>query len=126
MTDLQPKPRRFQFTLRTLLIVVTLLVIACSGVTYIGQLMPIGRVYSLKAQYSQMPADDSRFEVWLKAQEGIVSHTVHVSRDGNAVNLVFMMVHNGLGKPPFPDLSTACDSLGYKQPVLRWQDNPRK
>jgi hypothetical protein len=112
-----PKPKRRW--LRRLLVVVTFLGVLLHALLFI----PSSRLYSEKAIYSQMPADDVSLERWLKDQQGVVPHTVHTSRQGNAIRASFIMVRDGHGRPAFPNLSKACESLSYAGRQADWHDN---
>jgi hypothetical protein len=86
------------------------------------RLIPMGRIYCLKAECAQMPANDERLEEWLKAQTGVVEDTIHIKREGRSLRVWFLMIQNSYDSPPMPDLSKACDSLGYK-PWLEWTED---
>lgn len=77
------------------------------------------RLYCLRADFAHLPADDKRLEQWLKAQPGVVAHTVHLKRESGSLRAWFIMTQNLRGSPPVPDLSHACDSLGYT-PWSEW------
>jgi hypothetical protein len=77
----------------------------------------------MKAAYASMPDNDRDLEQWLKDQRGVVAHTVHVTRKGSTIRIIFIMQRNGHGNPPFPDLSSACHSLGYTEVLAEWSDD---
>jgi len=119
MTDAATRRRWFHFRLRTLLITLFCLVI----LFYAVSLIPASRLYCVKAEYSRLPGNDCQLEEWLKVQQGVVPHTVRVSRKGTSVQAVFIMVRNVRGRPSFPDLPKACDSLGYTGLLSAWTDD---
>lgn len=108
-----------QFSLRVVLTVPVVLAILLYAISSI----PASRGYSMKAEYSRLPADDQRLEAWLKVQQGVVARTVHVSRVGSIVRVHFIMVRNGRGRPSFPDLRGECESLEYGGLVSAWTDD---
>ncbi len=69
-----------------------------------------------------MPTDDHQLEEWLKVQKGVVSNTVRISREGRTVFVGFITEGSAFGRPPFPDVPKACESLGYKGVVSEWAD----
>ena len=85
-------------------------------------LIPIDRVYSLKAQFERMPSDEQQFVKWLQSQSGIIGDQVYVERDGHTLRIRFIMMQNAYGRPPMPNLSAACESLGYS-PKVQWTED---
>jgi hypothetical protein len=92
------------------------------GVLFFIYLLVV-HLYCVKAQYSRVPADDLGLDHWLKEQPGVVPHTVQISRERDMLHVVFIMVRNLRGQPSFPDLSQACDSLGYTGLLSEWTDD---
>ncbi len=119
MTSPKPKLRWFQFGLKTLLAV-----LAFCAILFLvaGFLAPVSLGYNVKATFSQMPNDDHQLEEWLKVQKGVVSNTVRISREGHTVFVGFITEGSAFGRPPFPDLPKACESVGYKGVVSEWAD----
>jgi hypothetical protein len=76
----------------------------------------------MRAEYARMPADDLNLVQWLRAQPGVVEHTVHVKREGRVLRVWLMMMQDMRGSQPLPDLSRACDSLGYS-PFVVWEED---
>ncbi len=115
-----PKPKRrwLSYVLLTLVAVTV-----CAVLVHSVRLITVSWFYGVKATYSQVPVDDRQLEEWLKVQEGVVPHTVHVSREGNSLRVVFIQVRNGYGKPAIPDLPKACGSLGYEGLQGKWTDD---
>ena len=81
----------------------------------------VSRVYCVSAQFAQMPIDDEPLKDWLKAQDGVVAHTVVTKRLGGKLYVLFIMSQTFSGRPPFPDLSSKCAELGYGPPA-DWKD----
>lgn len=83
--------------------------------------------YHVEAEFSELPSDDSALEAWLLAQPGVVR--VIIARDKKAqlevVEIIFIQVRDGWGRPPFPDLEAKCDGLGYRGRVGMFRDRPR-
>jgi hypothetical protein len=95
--------------------------IACALSLYLVQRMQISRVYRVAATYARMPADDKQLENWVKAQAGVVPHTVRAERIGNELRVSFLMSQTLSRNPPDPTLSEACERLGYV-PYSIWKD----
>jgi hypothetical protein len=96
-----------------------LVAVACLA---IFAFMPQPLFYHLKAEYSQMPADDHQLEAWLKLQPG-VERIWLIRREGHAIRVWFAIAQNLYGRPVTPDLSGACDSFGYV-PHQEWRNDP--
>jgi hypothetical protein len=114
----RPKRRWYQYSMRALLALPFVF-----AIWYMLGLIPASRIYSLKATYERMPADDSQLEAWLKVQRGVVPHTVHISREKSNLRVIFIMVRNSHGSPPFPDLSSGCELLNYTRRLSEWSDD---
>jgi hypothetical protein len=115
------QPRRITYSLRTFLCFVALAGVGLASVLYfIGQI-PASRVYEVRAEFGSMPADDDALRQWLTEQPGVIAHTCHMKREGNAVRVTFIQVRNMVGQPSFPDLESECKRLGYSgsDPVFR-------
>jgi hypothetical protein len=84
----------------------------------------VSRGYCVRAHFTVMPSDDRPLENWLKAQPGVVSHTVHAGRKDDDLHVMFIMSQTVTGNPPFPwqGLSDTCASLGY-EPASDWKDD---
>ena len=92
-----------------LVVVVVLLVLLVLG----GRTLRVSRLSCVRADFSRLPADDGPLESWLKAESGVVQHTVHIKREGKTIRVWFIMSQDIFNRPPHPDLAGACDSLGY-------------
>ncbi len=82
--------------------------------------------YCLEARFETLPPDDEPLKAWLRAQPGIVPHTVAVGRfdpDEKLLVVMFTQVRNLANEPPLPDLDAACQRLGYGQPDGRFRDS---
>jgi hypothetical protein len=88
-------------------------------------LIPASWSYDVEAEFTSLPADDHELEAWLKAQPGVVPHSVSVSRKQGAPNVVvigFVIVRPEWGNPPVPDMEAACARLGYRGHVGKFKD----
>jgi len=116
-----PKSKRrwFYYSLGTLLAFIAL----CAILFLVaGFLSPLSLGYNVKATFSEMPDDDHQLKEWLKVQPSVVSNTVTICREGHTVFVGFITEGSAFGRPPFPDLPKACESLGYKGVVSEWAD----
>jgi len=104
------------------IVVAIAIVVFCATCVYFIIHVRASFLYHVTAVYDRMPADDRLLEKWLKSQPGIVEHTVHTERAGHALHVRFIMSRTLFGSPPFPDLSRACDGLGYG-PLSSWNDD---
>ena len=64
-------------------------------------------------RFSTMPPDDEQLAEWLKAQPGVVDHTVHFHRADDGLWLIYTQVRNLAGDPPPPDINRAATEFGY-------------
>jgi hypothetical protein len=104
------------------------MVLAAIGVFLVAKSLRVGYVYSVESTIYAAPGDDQAFTSWLKAQPGIVPHTAGITRtDSRPPKLVviFIMVRNGWGYPPFPDLESKARELGYEIDEVGFVDSPR-
>ena len=88
--------------------------------------VPASRGYGVEAEFSRLPGDDRALEQWLKVQDGVVPHTVHVHRDNEdptKLKVFFIMSQSGWG-PPTPDLESKCSELGYHGSVDGFRHMP--
>src|SRR5262249_32657727 len=115
--------------LKGFLIVASVLCLLAAAAWVGLRFIPASFGYAVEAElvsFASLPADDHRLEEWLRAQPGVVPHTVHVRREParhpNRLVVIFTMVRDGWGRPPFPDLEAACDELGYAGRVGRFRD----
>jgi hypothetical protein len=114
----KPKSRWLYYSLGALLAFAAL----CAILFWAGFFLPLSVDYNVKATFSQMPTDDNQLEKWLKVQQGVVSNTVRISREGHTVRASFIMQGSASSPPSFPDLRKACESLGYHGVVSEWED----
>jgi hypothetical protein len=86
--------------------------------------IPATLIYSVEAEFAEMPADDKALEEWLRTQPGVAKAIVG-QREGEPRVLVvwLIMVRDGWGRPPFPDLEAKCDELGYRGRAGRFRDS---
>jgi hypothetical protein len=71
------------------------------------------------ARFETMPPGDEALEQWLRAQPGVVKHTIWINRlgeDKKTLEVSFIRSQNMAGHPPIPDLDTKCAELGYTKP----------
>jgi len=82
-------------------------------------------IYSVEARFEQMPASDRALITWLRAQPGVIAHTVGVERrdDGALLQVTFLQVRSLAGEPPFPDLDRRVGSFGYAKPDGPFRDS---
>ena len=109
---------RYRWIVVTLVIVSLLLTAAWVGLKSI----PASLLYEFSAEFTELPPDDTVLEQWLQTQPGVAKATVGM-REGepNKVVVLLVMVRNGWGEPPLPDLDAKCDELGYKGRVDRFR-----
>jgi IS4 transposase len=100
----------------------TILMALAGGIWFAFQSIRISFIYSLKAEFTAMPADDRELENWLRGYPGVVPHTVWILREGNSLRVTFIQVRDVMGQPPFPELNEQCESLGYVGPDGRFRD----
>ena len=74
-------------------------------------------VYVAEARFEKMPPTDKALIEWLRAQPGVVPHTVAVGRfeGGKLLYMSFIQVRHLAGQPPFPDLDGHVGELGYAE-----------
>ena len=77
----------------------------CAIVFWAGFFAPLSLDYNVKATYSQMPTDDHQLEKWLKLQQGVVSNTVTISREGHTVRVGFITEGSAFGLRTIPRLA---------------------
>jgi hypothetical protein len=85
--------------------------------------IPASMGCSVWAEFKSLPPDDSALESWLKSQPGVA--VVLISRGSKRVEVDFIQVRDGWGRPPLPDLDTKCDELGYRGRVGSFRDRDR-
>jgi hypothetical protein len=81
-------------------------------------------VYSVRAEFTELPADDKALENWLAAQPGVVK--AMCDRDPGAIRVYWIMVQDMRRKPPAPDLHQAFEEFGYRGLIhynAHWTDN---
>jgi hypothetical protein len=105
-------------------VAVALLIAVFAAWYFCFHLIQVGHQYLKHTSYKKMPADDKALETWLKAQPGVLTHTVVIKRMPSDIVVGVMMEQNLAGEPPLPDLSKACEQLGYS-PYCEWMDDPR-
>lgn len=77
--------------------------------------LPVSFGYGIRAEFEHLPENDKPFEEWMKSQPGVVERTVHVSRHGGSVGVMWIMVQTaGPREPPVPDFRAAFERFGYK------------
>src|SRR5947209_7787355 len=99
--------------------VVAMLLLCARLYSWIARNVHASFIHAREARFDALPTDDKALKAWLQAQPGVVSHTVHVGRDGadkKLVAVIFVQVRNMAGEPPVPDLDAACARLGYTGP----------
>ncbi len=68
--------------------------------------------YGVRAQFTELPDDDSSLEAWLREQPGVVR--VYVNRDPNAIRIYWIMSQDLTGRPSAPDVRATFEQFGYK------------
>jgi hypothetical protein len=116
------KLRWYQFSLRTLLALPLCLAVSFAILHYVLGRFETYPHYSMVCTFARLPDDDQRLKEWLTTQEGVYVHFVRVSRQGTKVKVAFLMARRCNGTTPFPDLESACASLGYEGPASKWVD----
>ena len=120
------KPRRwFSFTLRTRIFLVAAVLLAIGGITLVRHCVYASFAFCWEAEFANLPQDDRELEAWLKAQPGIVAHTVLAGRGGprkNLVKVLFVQTRNLAGEPKLPDLDSYCSEHAYGGPAFRFRD----
>jgi hypothetical protein len=69
--------------------------------------------YAVRAEFTQLPADDKALESWLAAQPGVVKVTTN--RDPGAIRVYWVMVQDVWKNPPVPDLRQVFEEFGYRE-----------
>ena len=70
---------------------------------------PFTRMEIIRAEFSQLPADDSALKAWLLESPGAVD--VNVQRDRKAIKIVMLVKANA---PELAELPAELERLGYK------------
>ena len=87
--------------------------------------IPASYGYTVEAQFSKLPPNDTELKDWLARQPGVIDRTIHIKRsNGGKVRILLIISRNVWGNPPFPDLDAACESLGYSGPNHEFKDVP--
>jgi hypothetical protein len=89
----------------------------------------VSLIYRVEARFTSLPADDRGLCRWLKAQPGVVPHSVSVCRqgpDGKLVVASFIQSRTLSREPPFPDLDGGCAALGYAADGPGFTDSPTR
>src|SRR4051794_26672181 len=68
-------------------------------------------IYSVKAEFSVLPATDDQLVEWLMNQPGIVK--AGVTRKDKTIIVYLILVRTISGHPDLPDISDGCARLGY-------------
>ena len=91
-------------------------IILLAGIASLGfSFVPASRVYTVGAGFTSLPESDDKLQDWLREQPGVVDHTVHITRgQDQTLELTFIITQNTWKTPPFPDIETKCDELGYE------------
>jgi len=116
----KPRRRWYQYSLRTLLALPLCLAVLFAILHYVLGRIEVCCEYRVACEFSRLPDDDQRLKEWLKTQEGVFVHFVRITRQGTKVNVAFLMVRRCNGTTKFPDLESACASLGYERPASKW------
>jgi hypothetical protein len=70
---------------------------------------PFTRMEIIRAEFSQLPADDSALKAWLLESRGAVD--VNVQRESKAIKIVMLVKANA---PELAELPAELERLGYK------------
>jgi hypothetical protein len=85
--------------------------------------LPASLGYVVEAEFAGFPPDDTALEEWLRAQPGVaVVFVGHRQNEPKVLVVHMIMTRDGWGRPPFPDLESKCDELGYRGRVGRFLD----
>jgi hypothetical protein len=110
---------------RTFTIIAAAVVLAAlTGAAYVGlKFIPASIGYTVEAEFEEMPADDAALEAWLLTQPGVARAIVgeHTGQPNKLV-VTLIMVRNTWGQPPFPNLESKCEELGYRGRKARFND----
>ena len=112
-------------TIKWSLVLATLVALGVAAWGGLRSTLNVSWIYSVEARFEKMPASDHALLMWLRAQPGIIAHTVSVDRldDGTQLRVTFLQVRNLAGEPPFPDLDGRVGSMGYAQPDGPFRDS---
>src|SRR4051794_16354665 len=103
-----------RYRLRTLLIVVAIVGVGLAILREASRQIKPSIIYSFRADFAEMPADDVGLLEWLRRQPGVIGRTVSVSREPSAIRVHWIMSRDLLGNPPIPDCEEQFNRLGYK------------
>jgi hypothetical protein len=125
--DAGPSSRRFRFSLRTFLVVMTILSLALmAGAHWLRENAFASIGFCVEARFETLPADDQRLIDWLKTEPGIVAHSVTVERIGDdkkSLRVHFIQSRNVIKQDrPFPNFDAQCVKLGYLGPDGTFRD----
>jgi hypothetical protein len=67
--------------------------------------------YGVRAEFTELPADDAALAEWLSNQPGV--YRAFVNRESRTVRIVWGMSRDLNGNPPLPDLRSSFDRFGY-------------
>ncbi len=81
---------------------------------------PFTRMRVIRAEFSQLPADDLALKAWLLESPGMA--TAYVQRSGNAIEIVLIVRASA---PDFAELPAELQRLGYKG-VKSYEPNYRE
>jgi hypothetical protein len=89
--------------------------------------LPASLGYTVEAEFTELPPDDTALENWLLSQPGVASAFVG-QRAGDPKVLVIhlLMTRNSWGQPPLPDFEAKCEELGYRGREGRFRDSTRE
>ena len=95
---------------------------AWKAVRWAGKSEEYHRVW---AEFTIYPEDDVELRNWLRAQPGVVPHSVMICRIGpepsTRLLVAFTFVRDKFDETPTPDLDRQCQLLGYERPALRFE-----
>lgn len=76
--------------------------------------------YTVCAEFASMPDDDEALEHWLRNQPDVAGGTVHAKREGQRLEVFYIINRSRLQK--LPDLQAQCVVLGYSGQVAPFRD----
>ena len=105
---------------RTWIILVCVVAVVAGAVLLLRHTIHASIGYTVMAEFSTMPKDDSGLRHWLHAQPGVVS--AWTCRTNRTLKVLVVMSRSLAGSPKIPDLASGCSSLGYSGQDARFQD----
>jgi len=80
---------------------------------FFASTLEVPYLFSVEAQFEQMPPNDEELEDWLKSHPAVAPESVGVYRNGKTLQVFFRQSRNYWSQAPTPNLDSKCKSLGY-------------